>query len=338
MSAQPLTLWVSAPIFRTIGIMSDFEHEYLGEVKERKPGVMYALAFLLSPGIAHVYVGKLYRGIFINLSMVLLIEAFIITFSLLKFFPLLPGMVLGLAWVTITWFTTQSARKSIKPRPYVLKTYNHPLIYGLIAMLTFFGPLLATLQFTANFLITTMPIEHSALSPSVGPGDVVLVDRTSFKKRSPRRGELVALSPESGRPNALRVVAVAEDIIQMDGTHPIVNETPLMQHELQPAGEEQDMLAMVEENFGNRYVVSVAPRAYTAHSLPPSEIKHGSVFVLADNRNQIPLSPSEQPPRDSRNFGPILHADLVGKPMFIAWSRDQKTGSIRWERVGLRLR
>lgn len=317
--------------------MSDFQYEYLGETRERKTTHLIALS-MIAPGMGFVYAGQLMKGISINLVFVLFVELFIIAFSFLKFFPALPLMVLGLTWLVLTIFAIEAARKSLTDDPYVLKSFNHPLMYALIATMTFVGPLLATGQFALTRLLTFAPIEHAALTPSIAPGDVILADRTSFARRAPRRGELIALRPQTNRPSALRTVAVQGDVVRIDGIDILVNEQPLQQIELQIAGEQQDMLAMVEENDGSRYVVAISPRAYSVDSMQATELKENEVFALADNRNQIPLPGAPQPPRDSRNFGPLHTDEIIGKPLFIAWSTDPQSGNIRWDRIGLRLR
>lgn len=317
--------------------MSDFQYEYLGETRERKTSHLIALS-LFAPGMGFVYAGQLLKGISINLFFVLFVELFIISFSFLKFFPALPLFVLTVSWIVLTIFAIDAARKTLTNEPYLLKSFNHPLMYALIATLTFLGPLLATGQFAMTRLLTFVPVEHAALTPSVAPGDVLLVDRTTYTRRTPRRGELLALREQPNVPNALRTVAVEGDVVRIDGIDILVNELPLQHIELQIAGEQEDLLAMVEENNGSRYVVAISPRAYTADSMQATELKENEVFALADNRNQIPLPGAQQPPRDSRNFGPLSTDEIIGKPLFIAWSTEPQTGNVRWDRIGLRLR
>lgn len=313
------------------------EIEYLGETKPRTLGVLVTLGLLGGPGLAHVYVGKLQRGILVNLLVILVVEVFVIAFSLLKFFPLLPMVVILLGWITILGFNISSAKSNIA-KDYVLRPFNHPLLYALVALFTFYGPLVATAQFTQTSLLGLARVDHSAMTPAIIPGDVVLFDRTSFQGRVVSRGEAVVLEHEEERPNILRAVAVPKDTVQVDGTNPIVNQTPLVQAELQPSGDDRDLFAVVEENFGSKYVVSVSKRTFLDAWVPPQELKESEYFLLADNRHQVPLQDGEIPPRDSRNFGPISADEIEGKPMYIAWSIDPETNSVRWHRIGLRLR
>jgi signal peptidase I len=49
---------------------------------------------------------------------------------------------------------------------------------------------------------------------------------------------------------------------------------------------------------------------------------------MADNRNAG---------EDSRQWGPVPHARIMGRPVWVYWSTDAD-GHLRWSRVGLRLR
>ena len=68
--------------------------------------------------------------------------------------------------------------------------------------------------------------------------------------------------------------------------------------------------------------------ARAARDVGPLEIPSGAVFVMADNRNAG---------EDSRHWGPVPRAQIIGRPAWIYWSSDPD-GSTRWSRIGRRLR
>lgn len=320
--------------------MSSTEIEYQGETKTRKLWLA-ALLTALAPGLGYVYIGELVRGITINILFIVAIEIFIIAFSLLHFFPLVPLLVFGAAWATfvVLFVLDIRARLDRSSNDYVLKTYNHWITYTITFVLTFLAPVFVTTHLVSTHLIAFHDVTDSAMFPSLRTGDTVLVDQSAFRGRSPDRGELVALESDRGHMLTLRVVAKEGDVVRVEGETIFVNEEPLTHANLDPEpaelGEFSNMLAMVEDNGGSRYVISVAPRAFSAIEIPPTEIPEDQYFVLADNRSQVPVGKTRRAIRDSRNFGPVSTTRLVGKPLYIAWSRS--TQGVRVERIGLKL-
>ncbi len=318
--------------------MTTAELEYRGETKPRNVWVATLLTFL-APGLGYVYIGELLRGITTNLLFLLMLEGFIIAFSLLKFFPALPALVLLLAWITFASLVALDVRKRIsaEDEAYVLRGYNHWMIYTVVFVLSFAAPLYATGHFVSQYLLQFQTVDDASVYPTLRPGDVALVDKSAFRGRAPARGELVSLTNDRGNEQILRVVAVEDDIVRIEGETVFVNDEPLERATLDtPPPEDGELLAMVENNHGNRYVISVSPRAYTALTLPPTRLAAGEFFVLADNRNQVPLAEDGQPIRDSRNFGTVKRKTIVGKPLFIAWSGT--SDELRLSRIGLKVR
>lgn len=315
--------------------------EYVGETKPRHRGVAVALS-IVCPGIGYMYTGHLLKGITVNLLFLLILETFVIVFSILKFFPLLPLVVVGAAWAVFTGFVTASVLRQVgAEEPYVLRGYNHWTIYSVVFVLTYAAPILGTAQFISQYLLGFDDIGSAAMYPTLQVGDVALVDKSAFRTNPPRRGELVAVRTEPGaRPLVLRVVGVEDDIIRIEGETVFVNHEPLERSQLDDTAlrvpsldGEGDLLAMVEENDGNRYVISVSPKAFIAHSMPPTKLAANELFVLADNRSQVSAKGPERI-RDSRDFGPVTLEDVAGGPLYIAWSSDP--GGTRFERIGLR--
>ena len=310
--------------------------EYRGETKPRSRLLAVVLAFLC-PGLAYMYVGKVLRGVTTNLLFLLLLVSFIAVFGALKFFPLLPLAVLALAWLVFGAFVAQGALRLIAgERPYVLRSYNHWTLYCVMSLVTFALPIYGAFQFVSRYLAGLQAMRTAAMYPTIHEEEVALVDLSAFRNRTPKRGDVVALTPQgrSGEPLILRVVAVENDVVRIEGETVFVNNEPLERAELEsqdrvPTLEgEGDLLALVERNNGNSYVISVSPKAFSAHSMAPKKLAPQQLFVLADNRSQVsPNSPYRI--RDSRDFGPISTTDVRGEPLYIAWSP-------AWDRIGLR--
>jgi len=317
--------------------------EYEGETRPRSRWLAAALT-MVCPGLGFVYVGQLLKGVTVNLLFLLMLESFVIVFSILKFFPLLPFLVIMLAWLIFSGFAARSVVGQIDAEePYVLRGYNHWTIYSVIFLLTFVVPIGATAQFIGTYLLDFDHVATSAMYPTIQAGDTVLVDMSAYRNAPPKRGDLVAVQPDGDDDfQILRVVGVQGDRIKIESENVFVNGEPLERSELDKknmvAGKlegDGDYLALVEHNHGNRYVISVSPRAFNAARIPQTRLEQGQFFVLADNRSQVPKD-REKDIRDSRNFGPVPLEAIEGEPVYIAWSTDPSTGETRWDRIGLR--
>jgi signal peptidase I len=284
-----------------------------------------------------MYVGEWVRGLIANLGFVAVVEVFLLFFAALKFFPLLPIVVLCFFWALFVLFAARSARNRIGTNEYILKPYNHPLMYGLFALITFFAPVLATLQFTATQLVSPLTVNSAGMIPTLRPGDVVLIDRTAFKARLPTRGEMIA-AQSADDTLLLRAIAVAGDAVRFEGDVVFVNEDSLPRQAIQLAGKSEEVMHVVEWNAEVQYPLAFSPRVHNYTMTSIAGVPERMVFALSDNRSLVPADGGVAQTRDSRTFGPVDAPSLMGKPVFIAWSTDPVSGAVRWNRIGLRVR
>lgn len=301
----------------------------------------------LCPGLGYLYVGEFVRGITVNLLFLFMLELFIISWSVLKFFPLIPFAVLVVAWLVFASLAASNVGRKAEAfdeDEYVLSGYNNWLIYAGVFLLTYVAPIGLSAQFATQNLWQFEQVETASMYPTLEPTDTALVDLNAFRLTAPRRGEVVAVQPpDENRIRFLRVVGVKGDIIRMEGDTLFVNEEPVGQAPLDEAsaslddGGDANLLAQVEFNQDERYVISVSPKAFTDMTMNPVKIGPKEFFVLADNRDKIPVGNASGKIRDSRNFGVVTADQLVGVPMYIAWSTDAENGGVRWKRIGLKV-
>ena len=154
-------------------------------------------------------------------------------------------------------------------------------------------------------------IPSTSMAPTLLAGDYVLVDKSTHW---PARGDLVVFTDPTD-PNELlvkRIVGLGGEELLVQGHDVFINCAP-------PA----DGCRAVAEPYAD-----FTDEVRAATLAGPVEIPSGAVFVMADNRNAG---------EDSRQWGPIAHAHIVGRPRWVSWSTDTD-GHTRWGRVGLRLR
>ncbi len=329
---------------------------YHGEIKRRHAVVACALT-LLAPGLGYVYVGRFMAGLMVNLAYWFSLFFFTSLWMVLKFFPLLPAGVLIVGWaIMFLLIMLDLIGRCRLANPYVMAATNHWLIYALVAILTFWLPLGITLETSSRVVWQRTWAGNDAMYPTVLLGDLVLVDRTSYLRRSPGRGELV-LVEEPGDPPGVyfaRVIGIAGDRVHMEGYLPWVNGHALSQRlwggvEDQaaiPAPFDTSTLSRVHfvveaphglefntEEEPPRWYLLAVPARPTIEPTEPVELGPSDLFVLADNRMVSFARAGE------RNGGRVIQRTwVVGRPLFILYSLVPGAGHLRRERIGLRLR
>jgi len=130
-----------------------------------------------------------------------------------------------------------------------------------------------------------MRVPSSSMSPTLLPGDQVLVDKVTYRLREPNRGELVVFHSPVGGLALKRIVALPGDRVGVRDGVLFVNgrrvREPYVDH------------ASVDGTF-----------------FGPVTVPAGRIFVLGDRRaNSV----------DSRDYGAIPDGDVVGRAAFIMW-------------------
>ena len=74
-------------------------------------------------------------------------------------------------------------------------------------------------QALAGTGLRLMRVVGCSMLPALRPGELVLVDASAFRRRPPRRGEVVVARPDAcgGRALVKRILAVPHDPIELDG-------------------------------------------------------------------------------------------------------------------------
>jgi signal peptidase I len=181
-----------------------------------------------------------------------------------------------------------------------------------------------------NLLVEPFRIPSGSMSPTILPGDLLLVSKLDLDPAH-MRSEVVLV--DSGRPFVKRVVGLPGDVVELRDGILTVDVQPLPRvhcglGEL-PAAQHGGATAFIEtDHQGRSYLVQWGPPLWS-HDLDSTPIPPDHLFLLGDNRDNS---------QDSRHWG-AMPVDLVRGTVLGVWaSFDPETLQPRWERFGLRVR
>jgi signal peptidase I len=144
-----------------------------------------------------------------------------------------------------------------------------------------------------------------SMSPTLLPGDSVLVNRLVYFLHPPRRGDIIVFHfPQTGgRDFVKRVIGVPGDVVQEQAERLAVNDV------------------VVDESR-----TALSDPAPAPSTIPrPKRVPADNVWVLGDNwRTSL----------DSRFWGPVDEREVVGKAILICWSRGAHWWDVHWNRIG----
>lgn len=166
-------------------------------------------------------------------------------------------------------------------------------------------------------------IPAPSMQPTLQIGDVIASDVRPVRLASLHVGDLVIFELAEAPPILVmkRIAGLPGDTVEVREGILVLNGEPLGSA---PAG----YGSVVETAGPGRSYAIQRSNVMTQFDSPPQTVPPGHCFILGDSRMNS---------RDSRVFGFIPEAALRGRPRAIHWSSDPKTGSIRWNRIGLSL-
>jgi signal peptidase I len=283
----------------------------------RLPWLAALLSFVIV-GLGQVYAGRLIRGLAFALATGLVLSAALVLLAWAGPLPTVPfGMLAGVAAFGLTLAATLDAyRLAARTRPdYELQPYNHPAVYALLGLLVLGNSIGYTLHIRSS-LFTAFRVSAASMYPTIGVNDRILVDRTAYRRTDPQRGDIVVFHPPTGdwRHNYIkRVIALGGDTVSMKNGQLYVNGQPLSRAQLSPesAGRTPQGITYREHNGSAQYEIFLAAKA------PQGDLDFAEItvpehhcFVIGDNRYDS---------RDSRRFGPIPCALVIGRATYIYW-------------------
>jgi signal peptidase I len=295
------------------------------ESNARKPWIAVALA-LFSSGLGHIYCGKIVPGLVLFLLVLVFAPLVVLAATLQPSTPVLVALLasaLGLIGVMLfgpidAYRLARRLRERYEP-----KEFNRGLIYGLFLVvgLTYPAGIIAYLR--AN-IFEAFYIPTASMVPNILEGDHVLVNKTIFQYRFPRRGDVVVFHVPSHENQrwVKRVIALPGDTVAVRANQVFVNGKKLERDPV-PAAALASIQGQVagevfyENNAGSRYMVLLEKAEKPIPDFAEAKVPEGTCFVLGDNRNRS---------SDSRDLGFVPLQDLFGVVQYIylpaeSWGR-----------------
>jgi len=190
-----------------------------------------------------------------------------------------------------------------------------------IAALTILVGMLAATPFLQAFVIPTMSMEGS-----IEQGDHILVNKMVHADQLKRDDLVTFRYPEDREQTFIkRVIGLPGDHIRLIDKQVIRNGRRLVEPYV---SHQTSYVDAYRDNFpaGPPAHVPQSGLDMLAHNVVGGEIivPAGALFVLGDNRD-ISL--------DSRYWGFVPRADVVGRPLLVYWSYDARHSETRWNRT-----
>jgi len=306
------------------------QRDYRAEGSERfstvrRPSTALELSLVLT-GLGQIYCGRIGRGLVLMFLAALCLPALIVPLfygpSMLGF-----GVVLVLSTVLYVGAVVDAYRLARRTPPgYQLKDYNRSYVYVLFILL-FTGGAAACAFNVRSSLMQAFCVPSGSCFPAIMPGDRVLASKIAYDDRDPQRGDVIIFHPPDNRRvfAVKRIVALAGDRVEIRGGQLYINEQVCPRQEL------GDRTLQLKD----RLVAGVAYRETNGAAIYP-------IFLSSDARDRLPdygpftvpkyccfvLGDNRANSSDSRHFGPISLASIVGKAKYLYWPVDS------WSRFG----
>lgn len=296
---------------------------------ERRLPIIAALMGAMLPGFGQLYNGQANRAIWFFLIFIILTVPVAMVIALYLPASLMVGVlavsvVLSLGvWI---WGIIDAWRVARRSNPYRLKLWQTSGLYAAVFVLCGLIILPLCVISVRHFQVEPFRIPSASMSPTLQPGDFLFTNKSyncpSLCWEAVKHGDVsVFVYPNNRTQHFIkRIIGLPGDtVIASDGIVSINGKT--LSKVASTDGPNTDR-QVVEKYKGREWTVTYQ-ESMDDFSVT---VKPGHVFVLGDNRSKS---------NDSRVFGQVPLADVVGKARQI-WFSKNKDG-IQWDRIGATL-
>jgi signal peptidase I len=298
----------------------------------RVPWVALSLSFL-SAGVGHLYCGRIAKGlplyfawllVPIGITIAALLPPSPARFIVLVLLPVVIVFIVYLYAAIDAWRLASRVGSA-----YSLRDYNRAAIYLLLIAVQIIYSI-GLIAGVRGWVYEAFRIPSSSMSPTFLPGDRILARKLMPQDHVPKRGDLIVYnnpSPNGATKFIGRVVALAGDHLEIHGERVLINgkeleRDPVPDEGLTFLGDQMRGRVAMEVNSGHRYLVGYGDTSGGGRVQGDFDatIPNRHVFILGDNRGRA---------KDSRHFGTIHLADIIGYVEYTYWP------SKSWSRFGV---
>lgn len=294
-------------------------------LKNSKRRIWVAIVLsLVMPGLGQVYCGKLARGLVLTFLNILPIPLVLGLFLLSDSFVMVKiALLLAFFGLMVKLFSIIDSANLAKRAgvDYQLKDYNKWHVYFLLVLIVTGGTIGSSL-YLRDQCLDAFSVPTSSCYPNILPGDKILANKNAYDKIDPQRGDIVIfINPENRHEKFIkRVIAIAGDTFEMKNNELYINDQKLKLEILPDStfgkmnidDNENIKGTLYQETNGKTQYDIVLTDAYetTIRDFAKITVPANHCFVIGDNRNNS---------YDSRNFGCIHLATIIGRADFIYW-------------------
>lgn len=334
----------------------------------RKPWQAAVLSLLL-PGLGQIHNGELTKGIvFFCLLWAVVIVGLVIgmELSLPPFNVAVPVLIVLSVYLCIAVDAIRVAR--LQGDAFARKSYNRWYFYLMAWLACVFVAQPALNQIMRHVVMQAFRVSSGAMEGTLLIGDHILVNRFLYRSTDPKQFDIIIFQHpwDEDLDFIKRVVALPGDQVDVRDQQVYVNDEALRQewylNQTAPLGHDNFGPVVVpragdtaeirqDQNLylnGERMPIPLGmffpskhgqamdgfqvfygplfpPGTTLRQPIGPRVVENDYYFTLGDNRGNS---------RDSRFWGFVADPQILGIAKRIYWSWDQKTGRVRWERIG----
>lgn len=283
------------------------------QLKQPRKPIFAFLLSVLTPGLGHVYNGRLKAGILLfSVSQILLPYLYYWTHLVYSFYGLVSILIIEITFRI--YIIISAICISLRQKEYVPKTYNKSSTMTLIGA----SMLLIAFLFSEKdrLGIKTFSIPTTSNEPTLKVNDKLVSDINYYKYNSVNYGDIVTYKISNGETWVFRVVGLPFDTISIVDNVVSINHKVCKTTFIKDNISEEFAVKEFEETLpnGHRHTIFkfITPFNDAMNNIADTIVPSNHYYLLGDNRDNA---------ADSRFFGFINKEDITGRIIYSYWGK-----------------